>query len=84
MNKCFYGDCRVSMRRLIAKGIKVNSVVTSPPYYGLRDYGCEGQIGLEKTPEEYITTMVEVFRLVRDLLQDDGTLWLNMGDSYAI
>jgi DNA modification methylase len=57
--------------------------VTSPPYFGLRDYGHEGQIGLEQTPEQYITAMVEVFRCVRDVLADDGTLWLNIGDSYA-
>jgi DNA modification methylase len=56
--------------------------VTSPPYYGLRDYGHDGQIGLEETPEEYIKAMVEVFRCVRDVLADDGTLWLNIGDSY--
>jgi len=61
----------------------VNCCVTSPPYYGLRDYGCEGQIGLEKTPEEYVEKMVAVFREVRRVLADDGTLWLNLGDSYA-
>jgi len=57
--------------------------VTSPPYFGLRDYGHERQIGLEQTPEAYIAAMVEVFRCVRDVLADDGTLWLNLGDSYA-
>jgi DNA modification methylase len=57
--------------------------VTSPPYFGLRDYGHEGQIGLEQTPEEYIAAMVEVFRCVHNILADDGTLWLNIGDSYA-
>jgi DNA modification methylase len=56
--------------------------VTSPPYFGLRDYGHEGQIGLEQTPEQYIAAMVEVFRCVRNVLADDGTLWLNIGDSY--
>lgn len=56
--------------------------VTSPPYFGLRDYGVEGQAGLEKTPEEYVAKMVEVFREVRRVLTDDGTLWLNLGDSY--
>ena len=60
----------------------VQMCVTSPPYFGLRDYGVEGQIGLEQTPEEYIAAMVEVFRCVRDVLRDDGTLWLNIGDSY--
>jgi DNA modification methylase len=57
--------------------------VTSPPYFGLRDYGHAGQLGLEQTPEQYIAAMVEVFRCVRDVLADDGTLWLNLGDSYA-
>lgn len=61
----------------------VNCCVTSPPYWGLRDYGVEGQIGLEKTPEEYISRMVEVFREVKRVLKDDGTLWLNIGDSYS-
>jgi DNA modification methylase len=57
--------------------------VTSPPYWGLRDYGVDGQIGLEETPEEYVEKMVAVFREVRRVLRDDGTLWLNLGDSYA-
>jgi DNA modification methylase len=56
--------------------------VTSPPYWGLRDYGHDGQIGMEATPEEYVARMVEVFREVRRVLRDDGTLWLNLGDSY--
>lgn len=60
----------------------VNCVVTSPPYWGLRDYGNDGQIGLEPTPQAYISKMVEVFREVRRVLRDDGTLWLNIGDSY--
>ena len=60
----------------------VNCCVTSPPYFGLRDYGMEGQIGREQTPEEYVAKMVEVFREVRRVLRDDGTLWLNIGDSY--
>jgi DNA modification methylase len=60
----------------------VQCVVTSPPYWGLRDYGVDGQIGLEKTPEEFITKMVEVFREVRRVLRDDGTCWVNMGDGY--
>ena len=57
--------------------------VTSPPYWGLRDYGVDGQLGLEATPEEYVERMVEIFREVRRVLADDGTLWLNLGDSYA-
>lgn len=61
----------------------INCCVTSPPYFGLRDYDVDGQIGLEQTPEEYVAKMVEVFREVRRVLRDDGTLWLNIGDSYA-
>ena len=83
MNKIEFGDCRDTMRKWADQGIKAQTCVTSPPYYGLRDYGHDGQIGLEETPEEYITAMVEVFSCVRDVLADDGTLWLNLGDSYA-
>jgi len=61
----------------------VHCVVTSPPYWGLRDYGVEGQIGLEATPAEFVARMVEVFREVRRVLRRDGTCWINMGDSYA-
>jgi len=83
MNKIEFGDCRETMRRWAADGVRVQTCVTSPPYFGLRDYGHDGQIGLEQTPNEYITAMVEVFRCVKDVLADDGTLWLNIGDSYA-
>lgn len=83
MNRVIFGDCRESMRGLIAQSVKVQMCVTSPPYFGLRDYGHPGQLGLEQTPDEYIANMVEVFRLVRELLSDDGVLWLNIGDSYA-
>ena len=82
MNKIEFGDCRTTMRKWAAAGIKAQTCVTSPPYYGLRDYGHDGQIGLEETPEEYIKAMVEVFRCVWDVLEDNGTLWLNIGDSY--
>jgi len=78
-----FGDCREIMRQWAKDGVKAQTCVTSPPYFGLRDYGHDGQIGLEETPEEYIAAMVEVFRCVRDVLADDGTLWLNIGDSYA-
>ena len=71
------------MRKWKEQGIKAQTCVTSPPYYGLRDYGHDGQIGLEATPEEYINAMVEVFRCVWNVLEDDGTLWLNIGDSYC-
>ena len=77
------GDCRDIMRRWASEGVKAQTCVTSPPYFGLRDYGHDGQIGLEQTPEQYIAAMVEVFRCVRDVLADDGTLWLNLGDSYG-
>ena len=83
MNKIIFGDCRDTMRDLKAQGVRVQCCVTSPPYYGLRDYGHPGQIGLEKTPAEYVAALVEVFDGVRDLLADDGVLWLNLGDSYA-
>jgi len=82
MNNIEFGDCRATMRRWKEQGIKAQTCVTSPPYYGLRDYGHEGQIGLEESPEEYIQAMVEVFRCVWDVLEDNGTLWLNIGDSY--
>jgi len=82
MNTIEFGDCRETMRKWASQGVKAQTCVTSPPYYGLRDYGHEGQIGLEETPEQYISAMVEVFRCVWDVLEDDGTLWLNIGDSY--
>jgi len=139
MNKIEFGDCRETMRKWASEGIKAQTCVTSPPYYGLRDYGTakweggdkncdhvgakvnplkvggftgerlrkeggsenekylsykklcpdcnavrvDSQIGIEETPEEYIKSMVEVFRCVWDVLEDDGTLWVNIGDSYA-
>jgi DNA modification methylase len=129
MNKIEFGDCRETMRKWASQGIKAQTCVTSPPYYGLRDYGTgkwiggdencdhvesenkhggqradrnqegykkqykdvckkcnavreDGQIGLEETPEQYVEAMVEVFRCVWDVLENDGTLWLNIGDSY--
>lgn len=133
MNKIEFGDNRQTMRRWAEEGVKVQTCVTSPPYYGLRDYGTgtwiggdpecshkrdskhsdktitghantdlvvgdaiykstcpkcgavreDLQLGLEETPEEYIATMVDVFRHVKNILADDGTLWLNIGDSYC-
>ena len=83
-----FGDCRKTLGTLhaqITTGIaeQPRMCVTSPPYYGLRDYGGEEkQIGMEQSPEEYVEEMVKVFALVRDCLTDDGTLWLNIGDSY--
>lgn len=84
MNRIEFGDCRDIMRRWAADGVRVQTCVTSPPYFGLRDYGVDGQLGLEDTPEQFIANMVEVFRCVRDVLADDGTLWVNIGDSYAV
>ena len=75
------GDCIESMRGLPDQS--VHTCVTSPPYFGLRDYGHDGQIGLEPTPDEFVAKLVEVFREVRRVLRDDGTLWLNLGDSYV-
>jgi DNA modification methylase len=80
VNRTFFGDCRETLRKL---DVRVQCCVTSPPYYGLRDYGHPGQLGMEKTPAEYVAAMVEVFSCVRDVLADDGVLWLNLGDSYA-
>ena len=76
-----YGDCRETLKTLTISSVQ--TCVTSPPYYGLRDYGGEkNQIGLEQTPEEYIDQLVQVFREVHRVLKDDGTLWVNIGDSY--
>jgi DNA modification methylase len=75
------GDCRETLRSLLDNS--VHCVVTSPPYWGLRDYGHPGQLGLEATPQEYVERMVQVFREVRRVLAEDGTLWLNLGDTYA-
>lgn len=77
----YAGDCLDVLRSLPDGAARC--CITSPPYWGLRDYGHDGQIGLEPTPEEYVSRMVEVFREVRRVLTDDGTLWLNLGDSYA-
>ena len=79
--KVVIGDCREELLKLPAGS--AHCCVTSPPYYGLRDYGVDGQLGLEATPAEYLLGLVEVFRAVRRVLRDDGTLWVNMGDSYA-
>lgn len=75
------GDCVEQMGLL--RDQSINTCVTSPPYFGLRDYGVDGQIGLEDTPDAYVARLVEVFREVRRVLRDDGTVWLNLGDSYG-
>lgn len=75
------GDCLTSLRSMPEQS--VHTCVTSPPYFGLRDYQVEGQIGLEDTPQAFVSRLVEVFREVKRVLRDDGTLWLNLGDSWA-
>ena len=75
------GDCITMMNALPAQCVQ--TCVTSPPYFGLRDYGHDGQIGLEPTPDEFVSKLVDVFRAVHRVLRDDGTLWLNLGDSYG-
>ena len=75
------GDCRDMLATLPAKSVQ--TCITSPPYWGLRDYGVDGQIGLEETPDDFLAGMVDVFAAVWRVLRDDGTAWVNMGDSYA-
>ncbi len=77
----YCGDVREILPQL--EHGSVQTVITSPPYYGLRDYGVDGQLGLEKSPQEYVERMTEVFDMVKSVLRPDGTLWLNLGDSYA-
>lgn len=81
INVIYNDECLSGLKKLPDNCI--NCCITSPPYYGLRDYGSDNQIGLEATPEEYIEKLVNVFREVRRVLTDDGTLWVNIGDSYA-
>ncbi len=81
LNKFYTGDCRKILPTL--KTESVQCVVTSPPYYKLRDYGVDGQIGQEQTPEEYINNLVQIFREIKRILKSDGTVWLNLGDSYS-
>ena len=79
--KILQGNCLETLSSLEEKS--VNTCVTSPPYWGLRDYGTDDQLGLEETPEKFVENLVNVFREVRRVLRDDGTVWLNLGDSYA-
>ncbi len=81
MIKLLQGDALALLKSL--KPNVINTCITSPPYWGLRDYGMPNQLGLEKSPQEYVTNLVEIFREVRRVLRDDGTLWLNLGDCYA-
>lgn len=83
MNKIEFGDCRETMNRWSEEGVRVQTCVTSPPYFGLRDYGVEGQLGLEQRAPDYITGLVKVFECVKALLSDDGVLFVNLGDTYA-
>jgi DNA modification methylase len=76
-----HGDCREVLKTLPSQS--VNCCVTSPPYFGLRDYGVDGQIGWEPSPDQFVAELVTIFREVRRVLRDDGTLWLNLGDSYC-
>ena len=75
------GDCLAVLKTM--QDETVDCCITSPPYYGLRDYGIDGQIGLEQMPEAYVAKLVEVFREVRRVLKPEATLWLNLGDSYV-
>jgi len=75
------GDCRTRLAELPDQSVQM--CVTSPPYFGLRDYGHDGQIGLEQTPDAFVAELVSVFRAVKRVLRDDGTLWLNIGDTYS-
>lgn len=81
MNEVLFYDAVTGLQHIPDES--VDCCVTSPPYYGLRDYGAEGQIGLEKTPKEYIDRLIEVFREVKRVLKPEGTVWVNLGDSYA-
>jgi len=79
--KVLVGDCRETLKQLPDQSVQ--TCITSPPYFGLRDYGHDGQIGLEQTPQDFVDQLVSVFREVKRVLRDDGTLWLNLGDSYS-
>jgi len=81
LNRILQGNVLDRLKDLPDRSIQC--VVTSPPYWGLRDYGSNGQLGLEETPEEFVENLVKVFREVKRVLKDDGTVWLNLGDSYA-
>lgn len=81
MSKIICADAAAGLKSLPPDSVRM--CVTSPPYYGLRDYGTDGQIGIEQTPQEYIDRLVKVFAEVYRVLMDDGTLWLNISDSYA-
>ena len=81
LNHIYQGNVLDRLKDLTDRSIQC--VVTSPPHWGLRDYGSDGQLGLEETPEKYVKNLVKGFREVRRVLKDDGTVWLNLGDSYC-
>ena len=81
-DKIICGDSLEVLKTLESES--VDCIITSPPYWGLRDYGVKGQLGLEKTPEEYVNKLVKIFREAKRALKKEGTLWLNLGDSYAV
>lgn len=81
LNEIHNEDCLTTLKRM--PECYIDCCITSPPYWGLRDYGVDGQLGLEKTPEEYVAKMVAVFREVRRVLKNEGTVWLNLGDTYS-
>lgn len=81
MGMIYNGDALQTLKQMPSESVQC--CVTSPPYWGLRDYGVAGQLGLDRTPTEFVDNLVEVFREVRRVLKDDGTFWLNLGDSYA-
>jgi DNA modification methylase len=80
-NKILQGDTLTKLKKIQAESI--DTIITSPPYWGLRDYGVKGQLGLEKTPEEYVEKLVKIFREAKRVLKKEGTVWLNLGDSYV-
>ncbi len=81
LNEIYCADCLEALKQMPAES--VNCCITSPPYWGLRDYNIDGQVGLESSPEEYVDRLVEVFQGMHRVLRKDGTLWLNLGDTYA-
>ena len=80
--KILHGDVTASLKELIRKGVKVDCIVTSPPFYGQRDYGEPTQLGLEEHPRRFVDNLVEVFELAKSVLRDTGSLWVNLGDTY--
>ncbi|MGH9190314.1 MAG: DNA-methyltransferase [Acidimicrobiales bacterium] len=78
----FQGDVRGALQHLADESIQVDCIVTSPPFYGQRDYGVDGQIGLEDHPQRFVESLVEIFELCRPVLRDTGSLWVNLGDTY--